>query len=382
MANLAVYDDLVLLLRSIALFHPDMPVFVLAQPIVKERLQKETGLPTNLTITLGLEKYGVHHWKLLNDLEKLEFGSQKSVTIEQALEHHSNTLYVDADVIIASPLGLVDDSKDLGLSPRFPVNTNRVGKYNSGWIFVNNKKFPHWWRSKIAKASFRFMEQKCLGDAPKHFDLFHFPPNYNLRLKYWADGYDHKSRRLIHYLLRINSDSKKGITYKNKPVISLHDRFNTTDSPWCYFIIVHLYKGKSQLFELINSKTNYPLSDKSLFKKESYVFAIQLNKCATKAIERKTSFLYLGYTRSSKTNITRYYYKLVQKIVLIILYPYYLINEEVYFYHATHRLANRKLSWQALIKILGQAFYHFSKRELQRLFFIFQGKNSKSNKSY
>ncbi len=95
---------------------------------------------------------------------------------------------------------------------------------------------------------------------------------------------------------------------------------------------------------------------------------IQLNKSMIKAIERKIPSRYLDYTRPPKTNIKWHYYKIMREVVLITLYPYYLIKEGIYFYHATNRLANRKLSRYALIKILGQEFYYFSKRELKKLF--------------
>ena len=370
MASLPVYDELVLLLRSIAVFHPDIPIFILAQSIVKEKLEQETGLPTNITITLGLEKYGNKSWKLLSVPKAIEFLSQKSVIIEQALKHHPNSLFMDSDITIASPLGLVDDSKDLGLTPAVPKIVAKHGKYNTGWVFVNNKEFPHWWRNAMARGSSPFIEQICLNDVAKYFDLFHFPPNYSFSPNRQLSHSDNKSRTQLHRLLRINSNTNKGITYGDRPLISFHHSFNDTNSPWNYFIMMHLYKGKSELFELINSSTNYLFSDKSLAKNETYVFAIQLDKCAIKAIERNILLLYL-YTRPPKTNIKRYCYKLARKIVPIILYPYYLINEGIYFYHATNRLANRKLSWHTLIKILGQAFYHFSKRKLQRLFSYF-----------
>ncbi len=273
MASFPFYDELLLLLRSIVVFHPDMPIFISAQSIVRKRLEQETGLPTNITITLGLEKYGNKNWKLLSVPEAIEFLSQKSIIIEQALKHHPNSLYMDADVVITSPLGLVDDSKDLGLTPRRPLREiNIYGKYSGAWIFVNNKEFPHWWRNAMAKGSSPFIEQICLSDVAKYFTLFHFSPNYNLRLRWRANVYSHESRVVIHDLLRINSDTNKGITYKNKPLISLNDRFNDTNSHWNYFIMMHLYKGSPELFKLINQRTNYSLSDKSLVKNQTYVF--------------------------------------------------------------------------------------------------------------
>ncbi len=357
MASLAVYDELVLLLRSIALFHPDMPIFILAQPIVKERLQKETGLPTNITITLGLEQYGIYHYDVLNDLEKMDFSSKKTNTIEQALEHHSNTLYVDADVTIASPLGLVNDSKDLGLTPAVPELITKYGKYNAGWVFVNNKKFPHWWRNEMAKSSYRYNEQFCLNNAAKYFELFHFPPNYSFSPHRQLSYSVIKSRKWVHRFLRINSDTDKGIVFKDKSIVSLHGRFNKTYYPyWHYFIMMHLYRGSPELFKLINSRTNHPLSGKSLVKNEIYVLALQVNKIITSTIIRNISFFYSDYTKLPRTSPKRYYYKLVRKIATIILYPYYLINEGIYFYHAINRLTNRKPSKQKLSKILALSF--------------------------
>ena len=357
MASLAVYDELVLLLRSIALFHPDIPIFILAQPIVKERLQKETGLPTNITITLGLEKYGIHHFKVLNDLEKMDFSSKKTNTIEHALEHHSNSLYVDADITIASPLGLVDDSKDLGLTPAVPELITKHGKYNAGWVFVNNKKFPHWWRNEMAKSSYRYNEQFCLNNAAKYFDLFHFPPNYSFSPDRQLSYSVIKSRKWVHRFLRINSDADKGMTYRDKSIISFHYRFNNINWLWHYFIMMHLYRGSPELFKLINLRTNHPLSGKSLVKNEIYILALQVNRIITSIIIRNISFLYSDHIKFSRTNPKRYYYKLVRKIMTIILYPYYLIDEGIYFYHATNRLTNRKPSKQKLSKILVLSFF-------------------------
>ncbi len=357
MASLPVYDELVLLLRSIALFHPDIPIFILAQPIVKERLKQENGLPTNITITLGLEKYGNKNWKLLSVPEAIEFLSQKSIIIEEALKHHPNNLLMDSDIVIASPLGLIDDSKDLGLAPAVPELITKFGKYNTGWVFVNNKEFPHWWRNAMAKGSSPFIEQISLNDVAKYFDLFHFSPNYNFspdkQLAYSAI----KSRKGIHRFLRINSDINKGITYRDKSIVSFHYRFNRTYFPsWHYFIMMHLYKGSPELFKLINSRTNHPLSSKFLTKNEIYVLALQVNKIITSAIIRNISFLYSDYTKFPRTSPKRYYYKLVREIATIILYPYYLIDEGIYFYHAINRLTNRKLSKQKLSKILALSF--------------------------
>ena len=365
MATLPVYDELVLLLRSIALFHPDIPIFISAQSIVKKRLEQENGLPTNITITLGLEKYGNKSWKLLSAPEAIEFLSQKSIIIEQALKHHPNSLFVDSDITMASPLGLVDDSKDLGLALTVPERITSFGKYNAGWIFVNNKKFPHWWRNAMAKGSSPFIEQICLNDVTKHFNIFHFLPNYNFspdgQLSYFAV----ESKKWFHRLLRINSDTNKGITYKDRSIVSFHYRYYRTYFPsWHYFIMMHLYRGSPELFKLINSSTNHPLSGKSLVRNETFILALQVNKRITSTIIRNVSFLYLDYTKFLRISRKGYYYKLVRGIVAIILYPYYLIatiilypyyliSEGIYFYHAINRLTKRKLSKQKLSKILA-----------------------------
>ena len=96
-----------------------------------------------------------------------EFQMQKANIIKMALEMSNDTLFLDSDIIFFNSINCIDKSKDIALSPHYvkKSNTDEVGYYNGGCLWVKNKNVPDDW-IEFTKTS-RYHDQASLEDLAK-----------------------------------------------------------------------------------------------------------------------------------------------------------------------------------------------------------------------
>lgn len=381
MATLPVYEELVLFLYSINIFHPNIPVFIITQKAVQEKLRQEKHLPKNITFNLALEKYRTQNWRNIGAKEAAEFLSNKTRAMETALKEYDNTLYADCDMLFLTPLGRVDDTKDLGLSPHYPSGLKKYGKYWAGWIFVSNPNFSRWWKKEILNSSHPSIDQFCLQKAVQHFSYFHFPREYNFHSGWYLKLCYGGSRKLVREHLNVQSHRQKGILYKGKPVMSIHQHLllpskDIFSSPHqslgyqkkhihiCYsLIMLHLYEAYPDFFNYIVNKGNLELSGEQL-KKHRLDFLIlfiimRSIDCVRK--KRLVKFLNRRETLNKNTNITRYLYRITRFTLIPFLLVFHGTEEALFVYHAYNRSNNKRIKWQtaltSLIKLVSWPIY-------------------------
>jgi len=180
-ATKGAYKDLRLLLHSLELYHQDVPIFILCDKWVNDKIDEdEYNLKINKRI--DLEKYTDMNRKKMEELDIfVEFLLFKAVVMEYALEHFETTLYIDSDIILLNKLDLLIDKKyDVGLSRHHILEESekRFGKYNAGFMYIANKNVLNYWREIINKRN-TFDDQQALDYFEEDFKVFKFDDSYN-----------------------------------------------------------------------------------------------------------------------------------------------------------------------------------------------------------
>jgi hypothetical protein len=150
--------------------------------------------------------------------------------LEWAHETCERVLFCDADICFMGPLPEIPNNFELGLS-RHEIRTNdekRFGVFNAGFVFSGNKTIPSFWRN--ATNSSRFFEQAALEDLEKHFKTYYFPIQNNYGWWRLLQGKESIENLKNRWSLKDNI-----IYVDNKPLLSIHTHFNTTDSSTNYF---------------------------------------------------------------------------------------------------------------------------------------------------
>ena len=178
------HQELELLLTTLSFHHPKATIYCLTDSLTDQYF-KNSHLNENLNIQwiIKLDKFS---GKNREQMEALgiwtEFMSQKFEVIENALESFADTLFLDSDQIVLSPIEIPAPDCALGLSPqRIPLkNVEETGYYNGGFLWVNNKTIPALWRKNTVSS--RYFEQASLENLAIDFkdSFFEFGDNYNL----------------------------------------------------------------------------------------------------------------------------------------------------------------------------------------------------------
>lgn len=180
-ATKGAYKDLRLLLHSLELYHPDVPIFILCDKWINDKID-EDGYNLKIDKHIALEKYTDMNRKIMEETNIFrEFLYKKLDTIEYALENNENTLFLDCDIILLNKMDLLIDKKyDVGLSPHHILEESEkmFGKYNVGFVYINNKNILSYWRD-LMKKNIGYYEQGALDYFEEDFKVFKFDDSYN-----------------------------------------------------------------------------------------------------------------------------------------------------------------------------------------------------------
>ena len=180
-ATKGAYKDLRLLLHSLELYHEDIPVFILCDKWVNDKIDEDEY---NLKIykRIDLEKYTDMNRKKMEELDVfVEFLLKKADVMDYAMDCYENTLFIDGDIVILNKLDLLIDKKyDVGLSPHhiFEESEKMFGKYNAGFMYIANKNITNNWR-ELVKTRGGFVDQQSLDYFEEDFKVFKFDDSYN-----------------------------------------------------------------------------------------------------------------------------------------------------------------------------------------------------------
>jgi hypothetical protein len=206
-------------LISLKHFHPNISIYISCDT---ESLNY---------INLFIKKYNLNNIYLYNLLDKyknkekenwLEFMFEKCNIINIALEKERNILFCDIDMIFTNYIFNFNTNYDIGLSPAFN-NLHKFGKYNAGFIFINNKNFTKWWRENRLESD--YFEQETLNRVYKDFKIYEIEYEYNYQWSRLENGNENK-------LNEIKLDENGWITENNIIIknFHLHINWNTNNN--------------------------------------------------------------------------------------------------------------------------------------------------------
>ena len=180
-ATKGAYKDLRLLLHSLELYHEDIPIFILCDKWINDKIDSD-GYNLKIHKQIELEKYTDMNRKIMEEKNLFtEFLLKKADVIDYAMEFYENTLFIDGDIVILNKLDLlIDRQYDVGLSPHHILEESEkiFGKYNAGLMFIANKNITNNWRH-LVKTRGGFVDQQSLDYFEEDFKVFKFDDSYN-----------------------------------------------------------------------------------------------------------------------------------------------------------------------------------------------------------
>ena len=250
--------ELVGLLLSLSVYHPNEKIFVLCDTKTKEIVDNMTPQPAlQIKWFIELDKYDGMNRQIMEQRGIWsEFQMAKAKIISYALKEDHDTLLLDSDIILTGVIDDIDMTKELGVSPQFITqeHIDKTGFYNGGVLWTKNNNVPNDW-IEFTKTS-RYFDQASIEDLVKKYSFFEFGENYNLqcwRLFLSPEG----GQQVANNITPRPNDT---LYYKNKPLKFVHTHFlDKRFDPFNNIIIQHLknakmYKILAIIYRVINKK--------------------------------------------------------------------------------------------------------------------------------
>ena len=250
--------ELVGLLLSLSVFHPNEKMFILCDTKTKEIVDNMTPQPRlQITWFVELDKYdGMNRQIMEQKGIWAEFQMAKANIIKYALQNVTDTLFLDSDIVVIDCINDIDMSKEIGVSPQFITQeyVDKTGYYNGGMLWTKNVNVPHDW-IKFTKTS-RYFDQASIEDLAKKYSYFEFGENYNLqcwRLMLSVEP----PQQIANHITSLPNDK---LYYKNKPLKFVHTHFlDKRFEQFNNLIIQHLsnakmYKVLAIIYRVIHNK--------------------------------------------------------------------------------------------------------------------------------
>ena len=241
------------LLLSIGIYHPNTKVFIMCDSYTKNYIKTSTPIPnikiywrTELDEYTNLERSTMESKGIF-----LQFLMNKIAIMKFALKHVADTLFLDSDVVLFSPITQINKNKKLGVSKQYVVNKilEETGYFNAGMIWTNNIQVCNDWKSYCKKS--HYYEQSAIESLVNKYPSFTFGEECNIQS--WR--YHFNNEVGVSLESYFNSFSNGSITYKGKEVVCIHTHFK--DKRHTYFnnlIVKHLILAKRYKELLIISR--------------------------------------------------------------------------------------------------------------------------------
>jgi hypothetical protein len=286
--------ELVGLLLSLSLFHPNAKVYILTDTKTKQIISEITP-PPKLIINffIELDNYdGMNRQIMENKGVWSDFQMSKANIIKYALANSSDTLLLDSDIIITDVIDDIDNSKDIGVSPHYMRKdiTDKYGYFNGGMLWTKNLNVPDKW-IEYTKTS-RYFDQASIENLSNDFSYFEFGENYNVqgwRMQLSNEGELNFQSNVTHKL-------NDKVYYKNKPLKFIHThfldrRFHKFNQLFIgHFKKANMYKILLIIFRVIHNKwllkiPKQPMSGLGFHNNDSFRELIVLMKSRTPDVD-------------------------------------------------------------------------------------------------
>jgi hypothetical protein len=223
--------------KTLEAWHPDATLYVYTDsktPIAtvpfKGTVHTRVALDayTGLTRPLMESRKGTVYKTLWTD-----FMYEKANVIEWMLETQktkAGVWFLDADITFLAPLPAIPADKTVALSPHFirPGDEAKFGKYNGGFLWMNNPAHLSVWRA--AGAAARFYEQSALEEVANAADaaLYEFPIQVNFG--WWRMFQSTEPAAAIAAKFSLfRADRSVGIRYDGTALQSVHTHWYQKD---------------------------------------------------------------------------------------------------------------------------------------------------------
>jgi hypothetical protein len=226
------------LLKSLSLFHPGIPVYVICDRHSLADIYQEFP---GVIAKVGADDVDVQgmraDYNSASSARRMDHNPPgiyllKMAVMKQALQNHGNTVFVDSDLIFTMPIEPQPDC-DVSMTLHWhdPVEGQRdaeYGPFNGGFVYCANRDFPDWWRNAYLNGG--FADQTCLAEVPSSFDTHILPLQYNVG--HWRIWNNTVGMRLDHQRARGTDVAKfcgitvtaNGIYLLGKPLRFFHGR--------------------------------------------------------------------------------------------------------------------------------------------------------------
>lgn len=234
--------ELVGLLLSIGVHHPNIPVYIMCDQITKNEISELTPSP-NIQIRwfIELDKYSNYNRK---QMEKhgifTEFLLNKAKIMKYALKKEKDTLFLDNDIIIINPIQNIKSGTKLGVSKQYLVKESleETGYYNAGMLWTCSKSVCDDW-IKYTHTS-RYFEQAAIENLVNKYSHFDFGEEYNVQC--WRYFFNPDPQPFDSFF---SSKPNDNVYYKNKTLCCVHTHFrNLKFINFNNLVIQHLTKAK------------------------------------------------------------------------------------------------------------------------------------------
>jgi hypothetical protein len=237
-------------IQDLKTFFFTLDLFNTEKPTVYLLCDKQTSEIANtfykgpLVITLGLDKYkseqeisrkrltaqnGIEYKTMWED-----FMMEKATIMDIALKTEDAVFFFDSDICFMGPLPLITNAK-IGVSPHMikPIDEERYGKYNAGFLWTSDKRVPNIWRE--ASKTSRFYDQAALEDVVSFFnkDEIHYFPIQN-NYGWWRMFQGTESPDVLKSkwtIFRNEQVPSVGLRVEGKPLNSVHTHWGEKRDP-------------------------------------------------------------------------------------------------------------------------------------------------------
>lgn len=247
-----------MMLKSLRKFH-DQPVYIICDNeskrfLVQEELKDDTVF-CKLTTKKELEEINKQifedHKCIANDIHRPAEILRKMDVMNFALEHHKNTFFLDADIIVLENLQEYFQAK-LILSPhfypkKFTAHGFDNGFYNAGYVFCASKGFPNYWKHIYLNDSI-FFEQECMNRIPDRQNIQTFSRAHNVG--FWRREEIPKEIKSLHFHISDGVDRNRSDNLKqmNENIKSIGVDLIKKEHPDLYNYYIRMISPKKIAF--------------------------------------------------------------------------------------------------------------------------------------
>jgi hypothetical protein len=177
-----------ILIKSLRRFHEE-PIYIVCDSETEKFLTIEGFSNIHYKSVMPKERLKKIKEEMFSNLfySKKQFHKPECIlhkmdAMDFAFEHHENTFFLDADVVVIDSLQ-ENFHKDIALSPHFykldsAQDSFKYGIFNAGYIFCADKSFPNYWRDVYLNRS-TFFEQEGLNHVLENYDIQTFSNLHN-----------------------------------------------------------------------------------------------------------------------------------------------------------------------------------------------------------